>query len=169
MWAATAAPVRLLNSSRQAMTAPVSDLVSVAVNVPRAAPTSPFGVGVSSEAVSVAVTWIRVAWLRAPTAPAIARATPIPPAMTSKTNFFTGFPLLRPGSQIDPSCPDLRKTPLGGLLLRRRLWSRRRRSRRLSRRRWSHRWHFFRVHLALGRLEVRRLCPLHEDEVHRPN
>src|SRR3954471_6632855 len=47
MCAAIALPDRLLNSSRQDSSAPVAVFVSVAVKVPRAFPTSPFGVGVS--------------------------------------------------------------------------------------------------------------------------
>ena len=63
--AAMALPVRLLNSSRQDMSAPVAVFVSVAVNVPRAPLTSPFGDGVSLAAVMFAAIRIVVAWLRA--------------------------------------------------------------------------------------------------------
>jgi hypothetical protein len=54
MCAATAAPLSPLNDSCQLRTAPVSDFVTVAVKDPRAEPTSPFGVGVSSPAAIVA-------------------------------------------------------------------------------------------------------------------
>jgi hypothetical protein len=50
-----------LNSSRQEIVAPVPDFVTVAVNVPRALPASPFGVGVSFAAVMLATTRIVVA------------------------------------------------------------------------------------------------------------
>ena len=63
MWmcAAIPGPVRLLNDSCQLSTAPVSDFVSVPVNVPPAEPTSPFGAGTSSEAAIVAPISIFVA------------------------------------------------------------------------------------------------------------
>src|SRR2546430_1028394 len=56
MWmcAAAAGPVRLLNESCQFSTVPESDFVSVAVKLPVAEPTSPFGAGTSSEAAIVA-------------------------------------------------------------------------------------------------------------------
>jgi hypothetical protein len=48
-----------VNDSCQVRTAPVSDFVSVPVNVPLADPTSPFGAGVSSDAAIAAAifTW----------------------------------------------------------------------------------------------------------------
>jgi hypothetical protein len=62
----------------QFRTAPVLDLEAVAVNVPRAAPTSPVGAGTSSEALRTVVSWMRSAWLRATAAPAAVRARPSP-------------------------------------------------------------------------------------------
>ena len=61
MCAAMALPLRLLNSSRQDISAPVADFVSVAVNVPCAPLTSPFGAGVSFAAVMFAAIRIVVA------------------------------------------------------------------------------------------------------------
>src|SRR2546421_7696019 len=78
----------LLNSSFHVIEAPVPDFVSVAVNVPRAELTSPFGAGTSLAAVMLATMWIVVAWLRAAAPPTAARAstTARPPA--SKWNLF---------------------------------------------------------------------------------
>ena len=72
MWtcAAFAGPVRPLNVSRQARTAPVADRVTVAVNVPRAPPTSPVGVGTSWAEFKAAATLIVVTWPCATPAPA---------------------------------------------------------------------------------------------------
>ncbi len=53
MCAAPAAPVRALNVSSQATVAPVAEALTVAVNVPRATATSPFGAGTSCEAFKV--------------------------------------------------------------------------------------------------------------------
>src|SRR6266508_1942312 len=102
MCAAIALPLRLLNSSRHAMTAPVADFVRVAVNVPRAALTSPFGVGVSFAAANAASIRTVVAWLRAPAAPARTRPSPSAPTPTTKASLFTHPPFRPSGSRFDP-------------------------------------------------------------------
>src|SRR6266511_2847671 len=91
MWAAVAGPLRLANVSSQLRTAPASDFVTVALNVPRAPLTSPFGAGRSSAAFIAAATWILVAWARAPAAPATIRARAA--GMASKASLFTRNPL----------------------------------------------------------------------------
>src|SRR6476619_363421 len=93
MCAATAGPVRPVNDSCQVRTAPVSDFVSVPVNVPFAEPTSPFGAGVSSAAAIAAEILTCPAWLRAPAPPATTSARAAPRATTGRTSFDTTFPL----------------------------------------------------------------------------
>jgi hypothetical protein len=56
MWAATARPVRRLNVNRQDTTAVGPDLVTVAVNTPRARATAPLGLGTSCRALSTVLT-----------------------------------------------------------------------------------------------------------------
>src|SRR5919201_481283 len=67
-WAATAAPVSPLNTSRQAIVAPAPERVTVAVNVPRADATLPVGAGTSCAAVIAPTMLTLFAWLR-PAAP----------------------------------------------------------------------------------------------------
>src|SRR3954451_22335199 len=120
MCAATAGPVSPVNDSCQVKTAPVSDFVSVPVNVPFADPTSPFGAGVSSEAAIAAEIFTCPAWPRAPAPPATTSATAAPRATTEKTSFDTTFPLCDLplcdlGSQVDPFIGRLRATSASGL------------------------------------------------------
>src|SRR5438309_5587352 len=95
MCAARPSPVRPPNDSCQLSTAPVSVFVRVPVKDPRAALTSPFGVGVSSPATIVAAIWTRVAWLRAPAAPALTSPSAMPVAPATNKSFFTEFPFPR--------------------------------------------------------------------------
>ena len=76
MWAAPATPVRVLNVSCHSTAAPVAEALTVAENVPRAAATSPVGVGTSCEAFKTVASLMVVA-LPAPFAPpATARVRP---------------------------------------------------------------------------------------------
>jgi hypothetical protein len=61
MWAAVALAVRSLNDSCHEMDAPVSDLVTVAENVPPAFDTAPVGDGTSCAAFSTVRIWMVVA------------------------------------------------------------------------------------------------------------
>src|SRR5207244_264109 len=68
---------------------PVPDLVSVAVNVPRALAMSPLGVGVSFAATIAASIRIVFAWLLAAAPPTAARANASATAPASKWNLRT--------------------------------------------------------------------------------
>src|SRR6185295_18903923 len=120
MWmcAATAGPVRPVNDSCQVRTAPVSDFVSVPLNVPFAEPTSPFGAGTSSEAAIAAEILTCSAWLRAPAPPATASARAVPRATTSKTSFDTTFPLCICPFAIGIAARPLRRPVTGDLSYR---------------------------------------------------
>src|SRR5207247_6597581 len=110
MWmcAAVAGPVRLLNESCQFSTVPESDFVSVAVKLPVAEPTSPFGAGTSSEAAIVAPMSTLVDCVRALAPPATTSAI----TGTSKTSFFTESSL--PGIGIAARPLSTRGTQAGG-------------------------------------------------------
>src|SRR4051812_34390576 len=86
MCAAIALPLRLLNSSFQDSVPPVPDFVRVAVKVPRAPLTSPFGDGVSLAAVIAAPIRIVSAWLLAAAPPTAASANASPTVPASKWN-----------------------------------------------------------------------------------
>jgi hypothetical protein len=98
----------------QFTTAPVSDFVTVAENVPRAALTSPFGAGTSWAAFIDVFSWIVVAWVRATAPPATVRARTSAPANALEASFFTRFSLLV-GSHARPVCEVLRATLACGL------------------------------------------------------
>src|SRR5207247_5007569 len=115
MCAAIALPVRLLNSSRHDSSAPVPDFVSVAVNVPRALPTSPFGVGVSFAAVIPAAMRIVFAWLRAAAPPTAARASASASAPASRWTCLIPPPPVG-GIALRPPRPGVRN--VGGFGLR---------------------------------------------------
>ncbi len=92
-------PVKPLNVSSQATEAPVAEALTVAVNVPRAAATSPVGPGTSCEAFNTVASLMAVA-LPAPFAPPA--TTSVRPSTTAAapeaTDFFLRAPFLRKSS-----------------------------------------------------------------------
>jgi hypothetical protein len=96
-------PTRLescpVNVISQAIVAPVADALTLAVNVPRADPTSPVGVG-TLHGVHVVATVMAVAW-PAPLAPATtARVRPRATRSALETaGILTGNPFCAPGSR----------------------------------------------------------------------
>src|SRR5947207_7286502 len=99
--AAMALPLRLLNSSRHDISAPVAVFASVAANVPCAPLTSPLGDGVSFAAVMFAAMRIVLAWLRAAAPPTVANAHASASATASKWNLVihTPPPLAMPSAR----------------------------------------------------------------------
>src|SRR5215831_11258491 len=92
MCAAIALPVSPLNVKRHDNCPVLPDFVSVAVNVPRALPTSPFGVGVSFAATMSASMRSVFAWLRAAAPPTAARENASASTPASKWNLPTSPP-----------------------------------------------------------------------------